>query len=180
MAVERGARGGGERQRCPERRLQPVVPRRREIPQVVHADVCCRGDSQPAKAEEPAAGRPRPRQHTSAWTTCGISRRRGTTGCSRRSGQRWRSPPPRAPRSTATGPPSSAPRCPSWDPLLSCSPPSSARPSPSASSPPSWGSSGTGRCFLSSWGTGAQPQWHGSRLAGSQKAFELQISCLAA
>ena len=29
-------------------------------------------------------------------------------------------------------------------------------------------------------GTEAQPQWHGARLAGSQKAFELQISCLAA
>jgi hypothetical protein len=64
VAVERGPRGGGERQRRPERRLQPVVPRWRDVPQVVHTHVRRRGDAEPAEAEEPAAdARPRRPRH---------------------------------------------------------------------------------------------------------------------
>ena len=62
VAVERGARGGRERQRRPQRRLQPAVPRRREVPQVVHAHVRRRRDAEPAKAQEPTGGRPRRRR----------------------------------------------------------------------------------------------------------------------
>jgi hypothetical protein len=59
VAVERRARGGRERQHRPQRRLQPAVPRRREVPQVVHAHVRRRRDAQPAEAEEPPGRRPR-------------------------------------------------------------------------------------------------------------------------
>lgn len=63
VAVERGARGGRERQRRPQRRLQPAVPRRREVPQVVHAHVRRRRDAQPTEAEEaPGRRRLRPRR----------------------------------------------------------------------------------------------------------------------
>lgn len=62
VAVERGARGGRERQRRPQRRLQPAVPRRREVPQVVHAHVRRRRDAQPAEAEEAPGGRPQRRR----------------------------------------------------------------------------------------------------------------------
>jgi len=48
-------------------------------------------------------------RRTWASTTCGICPPFGTGGCGRRSGQRWRSPPPRARRSTGAGTPRSAP-----------------------------------------------------------------------
>lgn len=108
------------------------------------------GDPPPrARARAGWAWRPR---RTWAWTTRAATCRRrgggGTAGCSRRSGGRWRWPPPRARPSTAGGTPSSAPRRGSSPPWRSCSPRSSARPSPSASSPPSSASSGTGQSLL--------------------------------
>lgn len=58
-AVEGRPRGGGERQRRPDRRPQPPVQRRGRVAEVVDAHVRRGRQAQPAHREGPAAGRRR-------------------------------------------------------------------------------------------------------------------------
>lgn len=60
--VERRARGGGERQHCPERRPQPRVPNGGQMPQVVDAHVRRGGQRQAAQRDgSPETACPAPR-----------------------------------------------------------------------------------------------------------------------
>jgi hypothetical protein len=106
----------------------------------------CRGGGQEVAGDPSrwAAGLGWPPRRTWAWTTCGTCPPHGMGGCARRSGRRWRSPPPRARPSTADGTRSSAPPRGSSRPWCSCSRHCSARPSPFASSTPCSASNGTG------------------------------------
>lgn len=56
-AVEGRPRGGGERQRRPDRRLQPPVQRGGRVAEVVHAHVRRGRQAQPAHRSGPAAAR---------------------------------------------------------------------------------------------------------------------------